>query len=278
MFSYFSNTSAQSTNQDNIDNIPEVEELNSSTKKVEESVLNPGSFDSLTEKSSEIVDLEQHAIHGVQVNIQNYVNERFLTGHTFHWGKKENVNPFTGEKDEERSLYAYNAMLSMGNWLFNGRIGTGGTLRSYIGYNGGDPSGKSGVNGHISGQFSPDGRSMLEGELSYSKYDFTLQGKFQGPTLGVSYTQAISKLFSGGVELFWSPLNDSVRLKYVGRRQDKEAGNTATLAYTTGIGPDQLVATYTQELTQRLDVTTELDLGYEHIIINQQRKNERVNQ
>jgi len=66
-----------------------------------------------------------------------------------------------------------------------------------------------------------------------------------------------------GCEYFYSPLNGGSRLKWLGRRENPEAGSTSVVSYSSGIGPNpnQVSLNYTKSVLKSLDITVALDLS-----------------
>jgi len=66
-----------------------------------------------------------------------------------------------------------------------------------------------------------------------------------------------------GCEYFYSPLNGGSRLKWLGRRENPEAGSTSVVSYSSGIGPspNQVSLNYTKTVLKSLDITVALDLS-----------------
>jgi len=181
-----------------------------------------------------------------------------VTCHSIALGKRENVDQWTGKKDDERSLYTFSSFLRTGHWSLNGRWSTNGITRAAVQYDAGIFSATA------SGQFSVDERKTAwETDAAITKNDWCLQLKLQGPAIGVSYTQPIMPQYSLGSEIFFSPLNGASRLKWIGKHESKEDGSVSTLGYTTGLGPDQLSLNYIKAVKKNLDVSAALDLSYE---------------
>jgi len=218
---------------------------------------NAGQFEYLTERGAEVTEtLEQHMFTGLQVTLQNLLHPNFATVHTLQLGKKENVDPMTGKKDDERALYMFTAFLKTKFWLLTSTASSKVT-RASVQYERGWFAGK------MSGQFATDERKTAwEADATVSKGDTCLQAKFQPPAYGFSYTQPISSAYAIGAEMMLSLMASTARLKWVGKHENKPANSTTTVSYATGIGPDGVAINYTKGLLDNLDVITELDMAY----------------
>jgi len=222
------------------------------------SLKNAGKFEAMNDKAAEVLEFENHTYNGLQLTLQNVLLKDFMTAHMLCLGKRENIDPWTGDKDDERSLYGFTSFLKTTNWMFNGRWSTGGMTRAVAQYERGM------LSASLSGQFSEDEKKTgWEADAAITRGDMCLQGKIQGPTLGISYTQPIWPNYSMGCEYFYSPLSGGSRIKWLGRRENPDGGSTSVVTYATGIGPSpsQLSFCYTRAIFKTLDVTTALDIS-----------------
>jgi len=117
---------------------------------------------------------------------------------------------------------------------------------------------------NASGQFSDDERkSGWEADVAYTKGDMCAQLKVQGLVgIGASYTQPITPKYSIGCEMFYITVNNQSRLKWIGKRENKEKGSTTVVGYSKGLGPDQLNINYTKSVMKNLDFSTGLEVSY----------------
>jgi len=221
---------------------------------------NVGKFDSMNDRANDILEVENHCWQGLTLTVQNVLHRNFMTAHTIALGKKPNINPYTGEKDDEHSLYGYTAYVRTDNWTVNSRWTTSGVVRGMAQYE------RGAFSASASGQFATDDKKCAwEADAALSKWDFCLQGKIQGPSLGLAYTQPITSKFSVGTEFFISPLaptTSNTRLKLLGKHENAAANSTAVIGLTTGIGPNQLNINYTKSVLKNLDFVTGLDVTH----------------
>jgi len=220
-------------------------------------LTNVGQFEDLNDRAAEVLEVDQQTWTGCQINIQNLLGPKFITAHSLHLGKKENVDPMTGKKDDERATYAFTTFLKTKYWLLTGSALSNAITRTTITYD------RKWITTKLSGQFAADERrTAWEADVSLSKGDTCFQAKLQGPALGLSYAQPISANYALGTEIMFAVLSDSCRLKWIGKRNDDAAKSTSLISYTTGLGPDQIAVNYAKTVLKNLDVVTELDLSF----------------
>jgi len=176
--------------------------------------------------------------------------------HSFQLGKKPNVDPFTGKKDEEHSLYSFASHVNVNNWTFFSRWSPSHTQFNALWDNGL-------FNYSFHGQYLDENRNGFEMEGGITKADMCVQFKYQFPMIGVSYTQPIWAGHSVGVEYLYGLLNGVTRLKCIGKRENKEAGSTTLASVSTALsGASQYSMSYIKSVSKNMDIVTGIDLSY----------------
>jgi hypothetical protein len=218
---------------------------------------NPGKFDSLDSTVTEMTEVENQTWRGLQVNFQNILHPKFVVAHQLFLGKNENID-MMGNKDEERSRYEFISYAQTKNWTLNGRIGTGGMTQARVSYE------KGMFFSSFMGVFSEDEqRNHWQADAGLKFSDSTIEAKLQGPAIGLAYTQAIIKHFTLGTEIFFSPIQDAARLKFVSVAGNKETSGTWTTSYSTGLQGDQVGVNYTRRVIRNLDMNVGTEIGFE---------------
>jgi len=193
---------------------------------------------------------------GFQFGLQTTLNQKFATIHTFHLGKKPNVDPFTGKKDDERAQYLFGTHLGVNNWIFGCRWSPGVTQ-----FNATYDKGR--FHSRLQGQFAEqETKTGYEFELGLTQSDMCAQLKWQGPMVGVNYTQPVWPGYSVGLEYQYGIHNGMSRLKCIGKRESKKS-DAATFASFTNIsnGANQYSFSYVRPYSKNLDLITGLDLS-----------------
>jgi len=163
-----------------------------------------------------------------------------------------------GNKDDERARYDFISYVKTKRWTLNGRIGTGGVTQARFNYDRGI------VALAFAGSFAADeNNSGFQAEAAVRLRDTTLEAKVQGPTLALSYSQALAASSAVGTELLFSPVTDTSRLRFVGAFGNQESTGSLISSYSTGHGADQLHVAFVRQVARNLDFGVGTELSYE---------------
>jgi len=250
-----------------------------SVKSIQPTLKAPGIYDDLDFVASEVTTLERFMVQGIQLTTNNFIalptadDERLLQiSHRFDLGKKEGIDPTTGQKDGERASYTISSTFQSKPWTIYSAFSRALTMfvLAFSSY----------FDAKLQIQASPDpNKNHVEGSISYTKDNFHGLFKLANFMPLFQYTQEIDPSIAIGTELFLYPgamAKHSVVLRHTQTRKE-EFGKDEDIHMSSSflsidsvidnprIGfsqPQSIGFSHVQTLDKGLDFVTALKLDY----------------